>query len=62
VDQAEEAVVEQVLEMMRRDPEFARLGTYLLWIAHNYERVADRATNVAEHVIYISSGQAEELN
>jgi len=62
VDEAEEAVVEQVLGMMRRDPEFARLGTYLLWIAHNYERVADRATNVAEHVIYVSSGQAEELN
>lgn len=62
VDQAEDAVVEQVLGMMRRDPEFARLGTYLLWIAHNYERVADRATNVAEHAIYIASGQAEELN
>ena len=62
VDLAEEAVVEQVLGMMRRDSEFATLGTYLLWIAHNYERVADRATNVAEHVIYISSGQAEELN
>jgi phosphate transport system protein len=62
VDLAEDTVVEQVLGMMRKDPEFATLGTYLLWIAHNYERVADRATNVAEHVVYIASGQAEQLN
>jgi phosphate transport system protein len=62
VDLAEDAVVEQVLLMMRSDPSFATLGTYLLWIAHNYERVADRATNVAEYVIYISSGQAEQLD
>jgi phosphate transport system protein len=62
VDRAEDAVVEEVLGMMRADPTFATLGTYLLWIAHNYERVADRATNVAEHVVYIASGRDEHLN
>lgn len=61
VDAEEEAVVEQVLTLMRADPEMAALGTYLLWIVHNYERVADRATNVAERVIYIASGETEEL-
>ncbi|MGE5154026.1 MAG: phosphate signaling complex protein PhoU [Bdellovibrio bacteriovorus] len=61
VDAEEEAVVVQVLELMRSDPEMAALGTYLLWIVHNYERVADRATNVAERVIYIASGETEEL-
>jgi len=61
VDRQQAAVVEQVLAMMRADPEFAHLGTYLLWIVHNYERAADRATNVAERVIYIASGQTEEL-
>lgn len=62
VDLAEETVVEQVLGMMRADSTFATLGTYLLWIAHNYERVADRATNVAEQVIYIASGRDEQIN
>jgi phosphate transport system protein len=62
IDAAEEVVVEQVLAMMREDPGLATLGTYLLWIAHNYERVADRATNVAEHVVYVASGQDVDLN
>jgi phosphate transport system protein len=61
VDAQEDAVVERVLRLMRSDPEMAALGTYLLWIVHNYERAADRATNVAERVIYIASGETEEL-
>lgn len=61
VDAEEDAVVDQVLTLMRADPEMAALGTYLLWIVHNYERAADRATNVAERVVYIASGETEEL-
>lgn len=61
VDNLERAVDDQVLTLMRADPDFAPLGTYMLWIVHNYERAADRATNVAERVIYIASGQTEEL-
>jgi phosphate transport system protein len=61
VDNLERAVDDQVLSLMRADPDFAPLGTYLLWIVHNYERAADRATNVAERVVYIASGQTEEL-
>jgi phosphate transport system protein len=61
VDNLERAVDDQVLTLMRADPDFAPLGTYLLWIVHNYERAADRATNVAERVVYIASGQTEEL-
>ena len=62
VDAAEGTVIQQVLAMMHRDPGLATLGTYLLWIAHNYERVADRATNVAEHAIYVASGQQVDLS
>ncbi len=62
VDRNEEAVVERVLTMMRADPDFAATGTYMLWIVHNYERVADRATNVAERAVYVASGQTPELD
>src|SRR5690606_17393826 len=34
----------------------------LIFIAHNLERIADRATNVAERVIYLASGDMVELN
>ncbi|MBO8085584.1 MAG: phosphate signaling complex protein PhoU [Marichromatium sp.] len=62
VDRDEHAFIEQVLERMREDPEFAVTGTQLLWIAHNYERVADRATNVAERAIYVASGKTPDLD
>ncbi len=31
--------------------------TYLLWVAHNLERIADRATNICEHVVFIVTGE-----
>lgn len=34
----------------------------LLFIAHNFERVSDRALNMAEKIIFISSGDQVELN
>jgi phosphate transport system protein len=61
IDEQERVLDARILEMMRADPDFTPLGTYLLWIVHNYERAADRATNVAEQVVYIASGEIEEL-
>ncbi|MFN8471607.1 MAG: phosphate signaling complex protein PhoU [Anaerolineae bacterium] len=37
-------------------------GTYLLWVSHNLERVGDRATNIAERVIFAATGRIVELN
>jgi phosphate transport system protein len=33
-----------------------------LWCAHNLERIGDRVTNIAERVIFITTGEVEELN
>ena len=62
VDREEDEFIAQVLERMRADAGFAATGTYLLWIVHNYERVADRATNVAERAIYVASGHTPDLD
>lgn len=62
VDREEDAFIAQVLERMRADAAFAATGTYLLWIVHNYERVADRATNVAERAIYVVAGHTPDLD
>ena len=62
VDREEDEFIAQVLERMRADAAFAATGTYLLWIVHNYERVADRATNVAERAIYVASGHTPDLD
>lgn len=39
----------------------AELPTYLLWIAHDLERIGDRATNLAERVIFMVTGQYTEV-
>lgn len=39
----------------------AELPTYLLWIAHNLERIGDRTINLAERVIFMVTGQYTEV-
>lgn len=36
--------------------------TYLIWTSHNLERVADRITNICERVIFMVTGELEEIN
>jgi len=52
------AIVRQMVE----DPQRISAGTHLIGIAHELERVADRATNIAERVIYTVTGELIELN
>jgi phosphate transport system protein len=56
VDQAYDAVFTQTLALMQADPQNVLPGTYMLWIAHNIERIADRTTNIAEDVEYLLRG------
>jgi phosphate transport system protein len=35
---------------------------YLLWVAHNLERAADRATNICERVVFTVTGKMLELD
>ena len=37
-------------------------STFLLWVAHNLERSADRVTNVCERVIFTVTGKMVELD
>ncbi len=38
------------------------IALYYLFAGHNLERIADRVTNLAERVIFLGSGQVQELN
>lgn len=46
--------IETLNEM--RDDDYIRRATYLLWVGHNLERIGDRATNIAERVIFMTTG------
>lgn len=41
---------------MADDQSTIRRDTYLLWVAHNIERMADRVTNITESVAFICTG------
>jgi phosphate transport system protein len=43
------------------DPRNIERANYVLWIAHNLERLGDRTTNVCERVIYIVTGERPEI-
>ena len=62
VDALYDQVCRELLTYMMADPGAIRRATYLLWIAHDLERIADRATNIAERVIYIVTGKLSGAN
>ena len=57
VDALYDQVYRELLLIMVQDPKVIERGTYLLWTAHDLERIADRATNIAEQVIYLVTGK-----
>ena len=62
VDELYDQVYRELLLFMIQDPQTIQRATYLLWVAHDLERIADRATNIAERVIYLVTGKMTEIN
>ena len=62
VDALYDQVYRELLTFMIEDPQSIQRATWLLWAAHNLERIADRATNVCERVVYLVTGTMEEIN
>lgn len=46
---------------MQADPSVIVDGSYLLFVAHYLERMADHAVNIAERVYYVETGQLAQL-
>lgn len=62
VDALYDQVYRELLTYMIEDPKLIQRATWLLWAAHNLERIADRATNICERVVYMATGQIEDLD
>ncbi len=60
VDELYDQVYRELLIFMLQDPRTIQRATYLLWTAHDLERIADRATNIAERVIFLVTGKLVE--
>ncbi len=62
IDRRYQTIFQTLSEFMSVGRPEQMAGTYLLWVAHNLERVGDRATNIAERVIFVATGRLVELN
>ena len=62
VDALYERVYHELLTYMIQDPQSIQRATYLIWVAHNLERIADRVTNICERVVFMVTGHVQELN
>jgi phosphate transport system protein len=47
---------------MRADPSWVDKGAHLLFAAKDLERIGDRVTNIAEEVVFLATGEIEDLN
>jgi phosphate transport system protein len=60
VDELYDRVCQELVLLMIQDPDTVKRATYLLWVSHDLERIADRATNIAERVIFLVTGKMVE--
>jgi len=61
VDGLYDQVFRELLTFMMVDPKTINRATRLIWVAHNLERAADRATNICERVVFTVTGKMEEI-
>jgi phosphate transport system protein len=54
--------VDRLIELAKADPDNVERAMRLLIAARYMERVGDHITNIAEDVVFLSSGQREDLN
>jgi phosphate transport system protein len=62
VDGLYDQVYRELLTYMIEDPKLIQRATWLLWAAHNIERIADRTTNICERVVYMVTGVNEDID
>jgi phosphate transport system protein len=62
IDRLYHQVFDDVLVEMRTDPAKVDPGTRILFAAHYLERIGDRVTNIAEDVVFLATGEVEDLN
>ncbi len=58
VDDIYTAIFRELITYMMEDPRNITPCTHLLFVAKNLERIGDHATNIAETVHYLATGEA----
>jgi phosphate transport system protein len=61
VDALYTQIYRELMLFIIQDPKSIERANWLLWVAHNLERVADRVTNICERTIFIATGEMTEI-
>ena len=61
VDALYNQVYRELMTFVIQDPKTIERANWLLWVAHNLERVADRVTNICERTVFIVTGEMTEI-
>jgi phosphate transport system protein len=61
VDGLYNQIYHELMLIIIQDPKSIERANWLLWVAHNLERVADRVTNICERTIFIATGTFDEI-
>jgi phosphate transport system protein len=61
VDDLYNQVYRELLTLIMSNPKNIDQATYLLWVAHNLERTADRVINICERVVFTETGELREF-
>jgi phosphate transport system protein len=62
IDALYNQVYRELLSYIMEDPHVIEEANYLLWVAHNLERTADRVINICERVVFTVTGELAELD
>ena len=55
-------IYREVITYVMGDPSAIERSNWLVWAAHNLERVGDRVTNICERTIFVATGEMEEAD
>jgi len=61
VDRLYNEVYDTMMKFIVKDENAIQRANWILWVAHNLERVADRVTNICERTIFTVTGELKEI-
>jgi phosphate transport system protein len=62
IDEIYHRMFDEVIGLMQADPQAVEQGTRIILASLYVERIGDRVTNVAEDIVFLASGDVEDLN
>ena len=62
IDTEQKNLIEKLFSVMQSDPDLVPNASRMLWISHHLERCGDRATNIAEQVVFMLDAEVVDLD